>query len=181
MPWRESAVALKEHDRVTSEADTTDKKRRCSLKPLTSLLPYLQRYRGRRLPAALIFLASPPRHDARPADRHPPDARPRFQASDSNFINKYFAMMIVMAIVLAVASALRYYYVITIGETRGGGPASRCLRACDEAVPSPSSTSTSRGKSFSRLDCRHHSAEIRRGRPRLRWRCATRSSVSAPS
>lgn len=99
---------------MTSEADTTDKKRR-SLKPLTSLFPYLKRYRG-LVAGALIFLCL-----AAATTLALPIAIRRmldhgFQASDSAFINKYFAMMIVMAIVLAVASALRYYYVITIGE-----------------------------------------------------------------
>ena len=114
MPWRESTVALKEHDRVTSEAENTDKKRR-SLKPLTSLFPYLSRYRG-LVAGALIFLCL-----AAATTLALPIAIRRmldhgFQASDSTFINRYFAMMIVMAIVLAIASALRYYYVITIGE-----------------------------------------------------------------
>lgn len=99
---------------MTLEADTTDKKRR-SLKPLTSLLPYLKRYRG-LVAAALIFLCL-----AAATTLALPIAIRRmldhgFQASDSEFINKYFAMMIVMALVLAFASALRYYYVITIGE-----------------------------------------------------------------
>ena len=39
---------------MTSEAENTDKKRR-SLKPLTSLFPYLGRYRG-LVAGALIFL-----------------------------------------------------------------------------------------------------------------------------
>jgi len=99
---------------VTSEADTTDKKRR-SLKPLTSLFPYLRNYRG-LVAGALVFLCL-----AAATTLALPIAIRRmldhgFQAADSAFINKYFAMMIVMALVLAVASALRYYYVITIGE-----------------------------------------------------------------
>ncbi|MDH4415383.1 MAG: ABC transporter transmembrane domain-containing protein [Rhizobium sp.] len=99
---------------MTSEAENTDKKRR-SLKPLTSLFPYLKRYRG-LVAGALIFLCL-----AAATTLALPIAIRRmldhgFQAADSAFINKYFAMMIVMALVLAVASALRYYYVITIGE-----------------------------------------------------------------
>lgn len=39
-----------------------------------------------------------------------------FTQSDGRFINSYFAMLMIMAVVLAVASALRYYFVITIGE-----------------------------------------------------------------
>jgi ATP-binding cassette, subfamily B, bacterial len=99
---------------VTSEAQDTDKKRR-SLKPLTSLYPYLRNYRG-LVAGALIFLCL-----AAATTLALPIAIRRmldhgFQASDSGFINRYFAMMIVMAIVLAVASAMRYYFVITIGE-----------------------------------------------------------------
>lgn len=99
---------------MTSEADTTDKKRR-SLKPLTSLYPYLRNYRG-LVAGALTFLCV-----AAATTLALPIAIRRmldhgFQAADSAFINKYFAMMIVMALVLAIASALRYYYVITIGE-----------------------------------------------------------------
>jgi ATP-binding cassette, subfamily B, bacterial len=103
-----------EHDRVTLEAENTEKKRR-SLKPLADLLPYLARYKG-LVAGAVVFLCL-----AAVTTLALPIAIRRmldhgFNASDSEFINKYFAMMIVMALVLAVASALRYYYVITIGE-----------------------------------------------------------------
>src|SRR5690606_13088256 len=39
-----------------------------------------------------------------------------FDTSDSTFIGNYFTMLIVLACVLAVASAARYYFVITLGE-----------------------------------------------------------------
>ena len=39
-----------------------------------------------------------------------------FTRSDSSFINSYFAVILVMAIVLGIASAMRYYFVISIGE-----------------------------------------------------------------
>jgi ATP-binding cassette subfamily B protein len=39
-----------------------------------------------------------------------------FTQADGTFINSYFAMLMVMAVVLAAASALRYYFVITLGE-----------------------------------------------------------------
>ncbi|TPP11947.1 ABC transporter transmembrane domain-containing protein [Rhizobium glycinendophyticum] len=99
---------------MTLEAENTEKKRR-SLKPLADLLPYLARYKG-LVAGALAFLCL-----AAVTTLALPIAIRRmldhgFNASDSEFINKYFAMMIVMALVLAVASALRYYYVITIGE-----------------------------------------------------------------
>ncbi|RKE83800.1 ABC transporter transmembrane domain-containing protein [Rhizobium sp. AG855] len=99
---------------MTVEAENTEKKRR-SLKPLADLFPYLARYKG-LVAGALAFLCL-----AAVTTLALPIAIRRmldhgFNASDSEFINKYFAMMIVMALVLAVASALRYYYVITIGE-----------------------------------------------------------------
>jgi ATP-binding cassette, subfamily B, bacterial len=99
---------------VTLEAEIIEKKRR-SLKPLADLFPYLKRYKG-LVAGALIFLCL-----AAVTTLALPIAIRRmldhgFNAADSEFINKYFAMMIIMALVLAVASALRYYYVITIGE-----------------------------------------------------------------
>ncbi len=39
-----------------------------------------------------------------------------FFDADSQFINSYFAMLLAIAALLATASALRYYFVITIGE-----------------------------------------------------------------
>jgi ATP-binding cassette subfamily B protein len=39
-----------------------------------------------------------------------------FSSSDSTFIASYFAMLVVMAAVLAAASAGRYFFVITLGE-----------------------------------------------------------------
>lgn len=99
---------------MTSQAEINDKKRH-SLKPLASLLPYLKRYRG-LVAGAILFLGlaaattlALPLAIRRMLDHG-------FSAADSGFVDKYFAMMIVMALVLAVASALRYYFVITIGE-----------------------------------------------------------------
>jgi ATP-binding cassette subfamily B protein len=39
-----------------------------------------------------------------------------FIHGDGKFINSYFVMLMVMAVVLAVSSAMRYYFVITLGE-----------------------------------------------------------------
>ncbi|MGL3607116.1 ABC transporter transmembrane domain-containing protein [Rhizobium sp. G187] len=99
---------------MTSQAETNDRKR-ASLKPLASLLPYLKRYRG-LVAGAVIFLGL-----AAATTLALPIAIRRmldhgFSGTDTGFVDKYFAMMIVMALVLAVASALRYYFVITIGE-----------------------------------------------------------------
>jgi len=98
-----------------SEVAENEQRKRRSLKPLARLLPYLMRYRA-MVAAALFFLAlaaattlALPLAIRRMVDHG-------FSAADSGFINNYFAMMILMAVMLAVASAMRYYYVIAIGE-----------------------------------------------------------------
>ena len=92
-----------------------DKRKSRTLRPLARLVPYLSRYRP-MVGAATVFLIlaaattlALPLAVRRMADHG-------FASADGNFINKYFAMLLVLATVLAVASALRYYYVITIGE-----------------------------------------------------------------
>ena len=89
--------------------------RRRSIKPLGRLLPYLARYKG-LVVKALIFLTLAaattlvlPLAVRRMIDHG-------FSQSDAGFINNYFAMLVGLALVLAFASAMRYYYVITIGE-----------------------------------------------------------------
>ncbi|MBY3067144.1 ATP-binding cassette domain-containing protein [Rhizobium laguerreae] len=86
-----------------------------SLRSLGRLTPYVMRYRGlvagalMSLALAAITSLALPLAVRRMIDHG-------FTQSDGRFINSYFAMLMVMAIVLAVASALRYYFVITIGE-----------------------------------------------------------------
>ena len=88
---------------------------RRSLKPLISLVPYVLRYRG-RIAAALAALVA-----AALATLAVPLAVRRmidfgFGAENADFIDQYFAMMLLVAAVLAASSALRYYLVITLGE-----------------------------------------------------------------
>jgi ATP-binding cassette subfamily B protein len=85
------------------------------LRPLMALLPYVMRYRARAgaafvalLVAALATLAVPL------AVRRMIDFG--FSAERVQLINQYFSVMIVVAAVLAGASALRYYLVTTLGE-----------------------------------------------------------------
>ncbi|MBA5802563.1 MULTISPECIES: ABC transporter transmembrane domain-containing protein [Rhizobium] len=99
---------------MAEQARAEENKKR-SLRSLGRLTPYLMRYRG-LVAGALISLAlaaitslALPLAVRRMIDHG-------FTQSDGRFINSYFAMLMVMAIVLAVASALRYYFVITIGE-----------------------------------------------------------------
>jgi len=78
-------------------------------------MPYVMRYRGlvagalTSLALAAITSLALPLAVRRMIDHG-------FTQSDGRFINSYFAMLMIMAVVLAVASALRYYFVITIGE-----------------------------------------------------------------
>ncbi|MBZ0163809.1 MAG: ABC transporter, partial [Notoacmeibacter sp.] len=99
-------------------ADLTEaatEKRRRSLKPLRRLAPYLARYKG-MVAAALFFLVM-----AASTTLTLPLAVRRmidhgFSGGDSIFIANYFSMLIVIASVLALASAGRYFFVITLGE-----------------------------------------------------------------
>lgn len=86
-----------------------------SLKPLARLIPYI----GRQKPlvaGALVFLAlaatttlSLPVAVRRVIDHG-------FTNADMGFIDTYFSMLLVLAGVLAIASAGRYFFVITLGE-----------------------------------------------------------------
>lgn len=98
-----------------SETGEAGAKPRKSIRPLGRLLPYLQRYR-RMVTGAVIALAlaaitslALPLAVRRLIDHG-------FAQSDGTFINSYFVMLMVMAVVLAMSSALRYYFVITLGE-----------------------------------------------------------------
>lgn len=86
-----------------------------SVKPLANLLPYLKRYK-KMVGFALFFLALAasttlilPLAVRRMIDHG-------FNADDANFINNYFMMLVAISVVLAFASAMRYYFVISIGE-----------------------------------------------------------------
>nr|WP_234936046.1 ABC transporter transmembrane domain-containing protein [Agrobacterium rubi] len=82
---------------------------------MTSLFPYLKRYRG--LVAAAIFalvLSSATTLALPLAVRRIIDHG--FEGADGAMINSYFAVLLAIAVVLALASAMRYYYVMTIGE-----------------------------------------------------------------
>ncbi|WP_313618580.1 ABC transporter transmembrane domain-containing protein [Agrobacterium sp.] len=89
--------------------------RRKGLKPLASLLPYMKRYRGMVAAALFALVLSALTTLALPlAVRRIMDHG--FENADGAMINNYFGMLFGLAIVLAIASALRYYYVSAIGE-----------------------------------------------------------------
>jgi ATP-binding cassette, subfamily B, bacterial len=89
--------------------------RKAKLKPLLLLGPYIWRYRGRAsaavcalVVAALATLAVPI------AVRRMMDFG--FTSEGANLINSYFSVMIGVVAVLALASAMRFYLVTTLGE-----------------------------------------------------------------
>jgi ATP-binding cassette subfamily B protein len=89
--------------------------RRGSLQPLRRLLPYVIRYRKMVAGAVVsLMLAAAmtltlPLAVGRMIDRG-------FSASDSSLVANYFIVLGAIAAVLALASACRYYFVVTLGE-----------------------------------------------------------------
>ncbi|UGX86124.1 ABC transporter transmembrane domain-containing protein [Phyllobacterium meliloti] len=91
-----------------------EKKRR-SLKPLQRIFPYMSRYRGMVIGALIsLSIAAVTTLILPLAVRRMIDHG--FTGSNGAFIDNYFGMLIVLAAALAVASAGRYYFVITLGE-----------------------------------------------------------------
>ena len=100
---------------VEAELTELPAKGRARLRPLLALAPYVARYRGRALlalvaltVAALTTLLVPV------AVRRMIDFG--FTPRGIAMINSYFSVMIAVVAVLALASASRYYLVMTIGE-----------------------------------------------------------------
>lgn len=95
--------------------DSQPTSRRRSLRPLLALKPYLVRHPGILAGAAAALVASAMAMLAIPmAVRRMIDHG--FGAHDASMIDQYFMVMIVIGIVLAVASAARFYLVNWIGE-----------------------------------------------------------------
>jgi len=89
--------------------------RKVKLRPLKLLVPYVMRYRGRAAAALLALLIASIATLALPiAVRRMIDFG--FTSERIGLIDQYFGVMIAVVAVLAVASATRYYLVITLGE-----------------------------------------------------------------
>jgi ATP-binding cassette subfamily B protein len=85
------------------------------LRPLLSLWPYIRRYRGRALAALGALLVAAVTTLVVPvAVRRMIDFG--FSRESVGLIDSYFSVMIAVAAVLALSSALRYYLVTTLGE-----------------------------------------------------------------
>ncbi|MCW2306162.1 ABC transporter transmembrane domain-containing protein [Rhodobium gokarnense] len=106
-------MARRRHSAARQDTDNGRKSR--SLRPLATLIPFMMRYRGHLLAALVALLA------ATVATLIVPLAVRRmidhgFSGAETNLIDKYFAMLVVVAAALAIASACRYYYVTWLGE-----------------------------------------------------------------
>ncbi len=88
---------------------------RTELRPLLALWPYLARYKLQLALAGIALVVSALAMLVIPmAVRRVIDLG--FGTHDGIFIDKYFAMLIVIGLVLALASAARFYYVNWLGE-----------------------------------------------------------------
>ncbi|UXN06531.1 ABC transporter transmembrane domain-containing protein [Bartonella sp. HY761] len=97
------------------EKNSKNQKNGKKTRPLKVLFPYIKRNRGiclgaliSLIVAALVMLALPI------AIRRMLDHG--FSDSSGEMINSYFVMMLALAAILGLASAARYYFVITLGE-----------------------------------------------------------------
>lgn len=95
--------------------DDTPAAKRSSLRALLPMLPFALRYRG-RIVAAIVALtiASAATLTVPIAVRGMIDHG--FSSDGAGLIDKYFGAMLAVVTILAVASAARYYFVITVGE-----------------------------------------------------------------
>src|SRR5688572_8253748 len=97
-------------------AETPESNRpKANLSALRPLVPFALAYRGRIAAAILALMAASPATLVAPlAVRRVVDFG--FSEEGAHLIDAYFAMLIVVVGVLAVASSARYYLVITLGE-----------------------------------------------------------------
>jgi ATP-binding cassette, subfamily B, bacterial len=86
-----------------------------NLRPLRRLLPYLLKYRGRVVIAIVALLVASAATLVVPlAVRSVLDNG--FTTENANLVNRYFLFMFAVVIFLAAGSAIRFYYVMWLGE-----------------------------------------------------------------
>jgi ATP-binding cassette subfamily B protein len=113
-PQPDGAVALQSNKALDSDAKASPA-RRPKLRPLLALSPYVARYRGRAILALIALTVAAVTTLVVPlAVRRMIDFG--FTPKGIALINSYFSVMIAVVAVLALASASRYYLVMTIGE-----------------------------------------------------------------
>ena len=95
--------------------DINHKRNQRSLGPLAHLLPYVKRYQTQVIFALAALLVAATTTLTLPiAVRRVIDHG--FSAENSKLVDSYFSVLIGIAVVLALASAARYYFVIWLGE-----------------------------------------------------------------
>ncbi|WP_420883638.1 ABC transporter transmembrane domain-containing protein [Lentilitoribacter sp. EG35] len=95
--------------------DKEKEQKRASLSPLRTLFPYILRYPKLIIGAGVFLLLAAATTLTLPlAVRRVIDFG--FSSQDPEFINSYFTFLMGIAIVLGIASAMRYYFVILLGE-----------------------------------------------------------------
>ena len=86
-----------------------------SLRPVMALMPYLTRYKRKLTLAGVSLVVSAVAMLVIPmAVRRVIDLG--FGSKDGLFVDRYFAMLVVIGFILAIASAARFYYVNWLGE-----------------------------------------------------------------
>jgi ATP-binding cassette subfamily B protein len=97
-----------------TDAEARPKSQR-GLKPLSAVLPYVRRYRG-LIGAWLAFLAlsSAATLTLPVAVRFVIDEG--FRAADAAFVDRAFLLLLGVAVVLAIATAMRFFFVSSLGE-----------------------------------------------------------------
>lgn len=114
-PDRDGLAPRQQAAAKTSGAVSEAPKGRSKLRPLLALSPYVGRYRGRAILALIALTVAAITTLLVPiAVRRIIDFG--FSPQGVALINSYFSAMIAMVAVLALASATRYYLVMTIGE-----------------------------------------------------------------
>lgn len=94
---------------------TSEAKRRVSLRPILSLLPYMRRYPLVATGTAISLLAASAATLALPLGvRNLIDYG--FSAENSEFVDQSFLCMIILGVILALASSSRFYFVNWLGE-----------------------------------------------------------------
>lgn len=99
----------------SSQDRRSKKKHKGNLRPLAALLPFLLAYRGRLFLALFFLIMAAATTLAVPlAVRRIIDLG--FTDADARFIDNYFATMIAIVSLLAIASSMRFYFVSWLGE-----------------------------------------------------------------
>jgi ATP-binding cassette, subfamily B, bacterial len=115
--WKDETMSATARDDGQAIAAASGKpaQSRASLGALRPLLPFALRYKGRILAALVALVLASSATLAIPlAVRRMIDFG--FSPEGVELINRYFSMMILVVAVLALASSLRYYLVMTLGD-----------------------------------------------------------------